>query len=467
MPFRLAPLLPVLLALISAQGALGIMTPLIPLLLLQLGASASVIGVVASAYYVGFLVGALTCERVVMRVGHIRAFAVFAAGAADAALLLVFAHAPWQVALLRLAIGYASSGLFLVVESWLNDRADSATRGRTFGAYLVASWGASALGPLALNVVAATPMLFVVVGIAFATAVLPLALTQQANPLVRPQAHFVLGRLYRVSPVGIACCLASGLINGAYYSLVPVFLERAGYGAGSVAAYISAAMLAGLLVQYPVGMLSDRFGRRPVMLGAVAAAFVLAIALGLAAGVPFLAIAALGFCFAAMTAPLYGLGAGQTNDRMERGDYVAASGGLLFIWSLGSAVSPSVAGLLMGRAGPAGLFGYLAAMLAALGLFTAARMLARDEVPRAQRTGFVPAAADDHGIVVPRERRRTPRLRPAGMAGKTLAQQGKGGIAHGFSRSARRRVGAAAGASAARPLRPPVARAAAARTGPG
>lgn len=391
MSFRVAPLLPVLLGLIAAQGALGIMTPLIPLLLLKLGASSSAIGVVASAYYAGFLAGALTCDRVVMRVGHIRAFAVFAAIAADAALVLVFAKAPWQVGLLRLGIGYASSGLFLVVESWLNDRADSTTRGRVFGAYLVASWGASAAGPLALNVVAPAPILFVLVGILFATAVLPLALTQQANPEVRPQVHFALGRLYRASPVGIACCIAAGVVNGAYYSLVPVFLERSGYGAGSVAAYISAAMVAGLLVQYPVGMLSDRFGRRPVMVSAVTAAFVLAIVLGFAAGIPFPAIAAIGFCFAGMTAPLYGLGAGQTNDRMERGEYVAASGGLLFVWSLGSAASPSVAGVVMGHIGPSALFGYIAAVLGGLGLFTTARMLLRDEVPRAQRSPFVPA----------------------------------------------------------------------------
>ena len=404
MPFRLAPLLPVLLGLICAQGALGIMTPLIPLLLLRGGASSSAIGLVASAYYVGFLGGALSSDRVVMRVGHIRAFAVFAAVAADAALLLVFARAPWQVAGLRLLIGYASSGLILVVESWLNDRADSATRGRVFGAYLVASWGASAAGPLALNVLAPTPMLFVLVGILFATAVLPLGLTHQANPEVRSQTHFALGRLYRVSPVGVACCLSSGLVNGAFYSLSPVFLQGGGYGAPSVAAFISAAMVAGLLVQYPVGMLSDRFGRRPVTVVAIGAALALAVLLALARGVPFPAVAALGFCFAGMTAPLYGLGAGQTNDRMQRGDYVAASGGLLFVWSLGSTVSPSVAGALMGRAGPAGLFFYLALVLAALGLFTFARMLLRGEVPRERRTAFVPApsAPPRHSELAPR-----------------------------------------------------------------
>jgi MFS family permease len=391
MPFRLGPIAPVLLGLISAQVALGIMTPLIPILLLRVGASSPAIGLVASAYYVGFLAGAMSCDRIVTRVGHIRAFAVFAALAADAALLLVFCAEAWQVALLRALIGFASSGMFLIVESWLNDRSDATNRGRAFGAYLVASWGASALGPLALNVVEAAPIMFVLVGVGFATAVLPMALTRQANPIVRPQAHFALLTLYRVSPSGVACCLGAGLINGAYYAMVPVYLQRQNFGSGSVAAFISAAMIAGLLVQYPAGALSDRFGRRPILLGTLGAGFLIAVAMAFFGGVSLLLVNVLGFGFAAMTAPLYGLGAGQTNDRMERGDYVAASGGLLFIWSLGSTLGPGLAGGLMGFVGPGGLFAYLAVVLGVLGAFTWARMLLRGEVPRERRGPFVPA----------------------------------------------------------------------------
>ena len=405
MPLRLGPIAPVLLGLISAQIALGIMTPLIPLLLLRVGASSPEIGMVASSYYIGFLAGALLCDRIVMRVGHIRAFAVFAALAADASLLLVFSAVAWQVAGLRLLIGFASSGMFLVVESWLNDRSDASTRGRVFGAYLVASWGASALGPLVLSVVRASPEMFVLVGIAFATAVLPMALTRQTNPAVHPQAHFAFAKLYRASPVGMACCLASGLINGAYYSLVPVYLERQGYGSESVAEFISAAMIAGLLVQYPIGVVSDRIGRRPVMLAVVGAGFVLSVAFALFGGSALGLAMGLGFGLAGMTAPLYGLGAGQTNDRMERGEYVAASGGLLFTWSLGSTVGPGLAGVVMGRLGPAGLFFYLALVLAVLAVFTTARMLLRSEVPRDQRSRFVPAtsATSQHADLLSRK----------------------------------------------------------------
>ena len=393
MPFRLVPIAPVLLGVVCAQAALGLMTPLIPLLLLRVGASSTAIGAVASAYFMGFLVGALTADRIVTRVGHIRAFAVFAAAAADAALLLTFCGHAWQVALLRLAIGFACSGMFLVAESWLNDRADATTRGRVFGAYLVASWGASALGPLALNVVRPSPLLFVAVGLAFATAVLPMALTVQANPEVPRQAHMGIAKLFRISPVGVACALASGLLNSAYYGLAPVYLQRIGYGPGEVAAFVSASMVAGLAVQAPVGWLSDRIGRRRLTLAVLACGFAAAIALALAGHLPFAGLAAIGFVYAGVTAPLYGLGAGQTNDRMARGDYVAASGALLFTWSLGSSVGPFLAGGIMGQVGPAGLFAYSIVVLGVTGAFTGVRMLQRGEVPAGQRSGFVPSLA--------------------------------------------------------------------------
>jgi MFS family permease len=391
MPFRLGPIAPVLLGVVSAQVALGIMTALIPLLLLQVGVSAPAIGYVASAYFLGFLAGALTANRVVRRVGHIRAFAVFAALCADAALLLVFARDAWEVALLRGVIGYNSSGMFLVAESWLNDRADASTRGRAWGAYLVASWGGAAAGPLALSAVDASPEMFVLVGMAFATALLPMALTHRVNPEVGSQIHFGLVRLFRTSPVGVVCCLSSGLVNSAFYGLVPVYLERHGFGSGEVAGFLSAATVAGLLVQYPVGMLSDRVGRRPVTLGVLVVGLGAALTMQFIGALPYVVVASIGALLAAMTAPLYGLAAGQTNDRIEGRDYVAASGGLLFIWSLGSSVGPGAAGALMGRAGPAGLFAYIAAVLAAAGLFTFARMLLRGEVPREQRSVFVPA----------------------------------------------------------------------------
>jgi MFS family permease len=391
MPFRLTPIVPVLLGVVCAQIALGIMTTLIPLLLLRAGVGTQTVGIVASAYFAGFLVGALIADRIVARAGHVRAFAAFAAIAADAALFMPFFTAPWLWAVLRVCIGYAASGLFLVAESWLNDRSDAATRGRTFGAYLVASWGGAAAGPLVLNGVEGSALLFVVVGLAFSTALLPMALTDQPNPALGERHFLWLHRLFAISPLGVTCCMASGLCNSAFYALMPVYLTHRGYGAGAIPLFLSVATAAGLFVQYPIGIASDRLGRRRVMLASIGIAFLLALALAKTSGTALWLAIAIGAGFAGVTAPLYGLGAGQTNDHASREDLVGVSGGLLFAWSVGSSIGPTVAGTVMSVVGPGGLFLYLAGVLGLVGLVTLARMAVRGVVPLRMRHGFVPS----------------------------------------------------------------------------
>ena len=393
MPFRLTPIAPVLLGIFSAQAALGIMTPLIPLMLVKAGISTPTIGLIASAYFVGFLLGALSCDRIVRRVGHIRAFAVFAAVAADGALMMALSDQPAVWAAMRALIGYCNAGLSLVAESWLNERSDRTTRGRTLGAYMVASWGAGVLGPLVLDVVPPISLMFAVVGLAFTTAVLPMALTHQPNPEIRRDAQLSLGELLRVSPAGVACCLTAGLVNSVFYSLIPVFLSREGYLATTVATFAAATNLSGLAVQAPVGFLSDRLGRRPVAVAVLVSSCAASVLMGLGASAIFSVFLGIGCLFAACTAPLYGLGSSLTNDRLQPGQALAATGGLLFSWSIGSTFGPSVAGVMMGRIGSSGLFVYLSVVLAIITLFVCSRMLQRSEVPREQRTSFVPVPA--------------------------------------------------------------------------
>jgi len=392
-PFRLGPIAPVLLGVVAAQIALGMMTPLIPLLLVRDGASTPTIGMVASSYFVGFLCATLVADRIVLRVGHSRAFAVFAAGATVAALAMALAVSPPVWALLRFMIGFQASGVFLVAESWLNDKATAATRGRTFGAYMVASWAGAAAGPLVLNVVEGSALLFVVVGIAFAASILPMALTQVSNPALGRGGHMWPIRLYRISPLGVACCLTAGLVNSAFYGFMPVYLARTGHSAGDVAVFVSMTMAVALLGQFPIGLLSDRLGRRPVTLAALLAAFGFALLLGLFASGTLALSIALGCGLAAAAAPLYGLGAGQTNDHVDPDEIIAACGGLLLIWALGASIGPSIAAAVMDRVGPPGLFVYLASVLAAICLFTIIRIRVRPGIPRDRQSAFVPAPA--------------------------------------------------------------------------
>ena len=395
---RVQPIAPVLLGITFVQLALGALAPFISLLLAQRGVPTPTIGLVTSAYYIGFLAGSLSCAAIVDRVGHIRAFTVFAAIGADCVLLHAVTSDPLLWGILRAATGYAMSGAFLITESWLNDKVGASSRGRVFAAYLFVTWSASAIGPLALNLHNAANFLFILIALSFATALIPMALTEVSNPEIANRAHFGVRRLFAVSPLGLAACFASGLVNSAFYGLAPVYGEKVGLGAGSISVLLTTALVGGLLAQYPIGMLSDRYGRRPTMLAVLIVALILAIGMFMLAGRLFAALLVFAFIYAAMTAPLYGLGAGQTNDYLSPREFVGASGGLLFAWALGASIGPTAAAGAMGLLGPGGLFLYLAAMLAAVALFTIFRMLRRTGLPLALQTGFVPAPHTPPGL---------------------------------------------------------------------
>jgi MFS family permease len=388
---RVQAITPVLLGITFVQLALGALAPFISLLLAQRGVPTTAIGLITSAYYLGFLAGSQTCAAIVDRVGHIRAFTVFAAIGADCALLHAIVGDPLVWGVLRAATGYAMSGAFLVTESWLNDKVDATSRGRVFAAYLLVSWSASAVGPLALNLHDAANFLFILIGICFATALIPVALTQVRNPEIAGRSHFSLRRLFALSPLGVVACFAAGLVNSAFYGLLPVYGQATGLGDARISVLLTTTMVGGLLAQYPIGMLSDRYGRRPTMLAALVAALVFATALLLLQARLFPAFLAAAFFYAAMTAPLYGLGAGQTNDYVSPREFVAASGGLLFAWAAGASAGPIVASGVMALVGPGGLFLYLVLVLGVIALFTVFRMMRRSGLPLELQTGFVPA----------------------------------------------------------------------------
>jgi MFS family permease len=388
---RVQPLAPVLLGITFVQLALGALAPFVTLLLAQRGVPTPTIGLVTSAYFVGFLGGSLSCAAIVDRVGHIRAFTVFAAIGADCVLLHAVTGDPLLWGILRAATGFVMSGTFLVAESWLNDKVGSSSRGRVFAAYLFVTWSASAVGPLALNLHDAANFLFIVIAICFATALIPMALTEVSNPEIANRTHFGVRQLFALSPLGLIACFTSGLVNSAFYGLAPVYGEAIGLGAGRISLLLTTALVGGLLAQYPIGTLSDRYGRRPTMLAVLVVALVFAVAMFVLAGQFYPVLLGFAFLYAAMTAPLYGLGAGQTNDYVSPREFVAASGGLLFAWALGASAGPIAAATAMDLLGPGGLFLYLAAVLAAIALFTVFRMLRRTSLPLALQTGFVPA----------------------------------------------------------------------------
>jgi MFS family permease len=386
----LRPVLAVLVGVVCLETALGVLSPTITLQLVHRSIPAAFIGLIGSAYFAGFLLGTLTCHRVIDRVGHIRTFAVFAALAANAVLMFLLFDQVYVWLGLRVLTGYAIAGQYVVVESWLNDKATSGNRGRIFALYMSVSWAASGISPLALNIADPTGhRLLTLAAIALVASLIPLGLTRIGNPEIGGHEHFGLIRLYRISPSGVVACFGSGIAGPAFFALLPAYMVAAGYSTHELSIVYSFSTLAGLLAQFPIGFLSDHLGRRPLMLATSAGAAAAAFCLYLVGDRSFLILAMLVFLFEGLMAPLYGLGVGQAGDYIARKDFVAASSGLLFAWGVGSAVGPSIAGGMVSLLGPRSLYLFMAGAMAAMALFVIWRMLRRPAKSAKDQGNFV------------------------------------------------------------------------------
>jgi MFS family permease len=355
----------------------------------------AVVGFITSGHFVGLLAGSFTATAIIMRVGHIRAFAVFAAVASCAVLLmgLVFGAPVWFI--LRIVIGFCMAGLFMVLESWFNDGASNEKRGQTFGYYMVASSGAFAVGPFLVNLgdPAAYP-LFAITAILFNICLLPIALTRKGNPVIAKANRLKLRELMRISPLGVTGCVAAGLVNSAVYGLGAVYGDLAGLSDSGVALFFSAVIVGGLAMQLPAGWISDRYDRRTTMMGLTCGAMFFALLIVLFGGWSLPLLSVLCFAYGGMMGPIYGLSVAQTNDYVEKDQFVSVSSGLLIAYSLGAIAGPNIASWLMDGVGPVGLWLYVAVILLGLGGFTVYRMRKRTALPVKEQGQYVAAASE-------------------------------------------------------------------------
>lgn len=385
------PVMPVLLGIILIEASLGIVGAVMGIQMAARDVPSFLIGIVFSAYFGGFLAGSLTCERLINRVGHIRAFGVFAVSASIATLLLAVTDYIYAWVLFKVMTGYAIAGAFVVIESWLNDKASEDNRGRIFAVYMVVSWGAGGLSPLSLNFANTYgDILFQISTILMAAAMIPLALTKVGNPEIGHRQSFSIVKLIKASPTGVTCCMASGLLTGGFYSLLPVYVEQIGRTPKELSVLIAVGTTAALIVQYPIGYISDHYGRRPVIIGTMVVAAAMALFIGATPALPFTVLLGLFFVLTAFQSPLYALGVGQTNDYVDRKDFVPAAAGLLFLWGVGACVGPTLIGFIMEWVGPAGLFYYIGAGFALVALFALYRVFRRRAKTPKEQSDFVP-----------------------------------------------------------------------------
>jgi len=354
------------------------------------GFPAVVTGLVMSCYYVGYLVGTIMAPRLLRRIGHIRAFAALAAIASAAALVHGTFVNPATWGAMRFTTGLCFAGIYVVAESWLNDRATRETRGRLFAIYMVVLYvGLGAAQFLLLPWRPDTPLPFMMVSALISLAMVPIVLSAHSAPEIAVPRKVRLRDLYRDSPLGVATVMVSGLISATIFSMGPVYARLSGLNLTKVAAFMSVSILAGVVMQYPVGRLSDRLDRRTVIGVVCTIATAVAGCIVVFRRMPhplFLVLTAL---FSGFALTLYSLAVSHVNDKLEPAEMVAASSALLRINGTAAAFGPSIMGGLIAVFGPPAYFATLAALTGALTIFDVWRKLRGGAVPPDQKGRFV------------------------------------------------------------------------------
>lgn len=358
----------------------------------------AVSGLVMSGYYVGFLLGSFLVPRAIQRVGHVRVYAALASLVAAAALVHAIFVEPMVWGLMRVVAGFSYAGLYVIGESWLNDRAANEMRGKLLSVYMVIQFAGVAVGQLLLNL--ADPLgfqLFSLVAILLALAVPTMLIGTSRAPSFESPAKMGLARLFQISPLGVLGCFGVGIAHSAFFAMGAVYAKSTGLSVAQVAYFMTAAVVGGVAAQWPVGHLSDRVDRRVIIVAAacVAAGAAAAAAL-LPAGVapdlrPWLLLA-LVFALGAATLPLYSLVVAHTNDYLKPSEMVAASSSLMLVFGIGAIAGPAIVGLAMSAIGPVAFFLYLTAAHVLIALIALFRMTRRAAPSAEDRTPYQPVA---------------------------------------------------------------------------
>jgi MFS family permease len=398
----LAPVASLFLGIAFLLCGNGLQTTLVPLRAAAEGFSAIEIGMIGSSYYLGFVAGCLAGPYLILQAGHIRAFAALVSAASAVALVhpIAIDSLAWIGA--RAVTGFSLAGLYLIVESWLNDRATNANRGFVMSAYIIVNFVTITAGQLLVTTAPVTGFeLFAVASILVSIAAIPVALSRSAQPAPIALVQFRPVKLYRMAPVGLVGTFLIGVANGAFWALGTLYATSRGLNANAAAVFMSIAVIGGALMQWPIGRLSDLFDRRIVLAGvmilAAAISLLLAI-LPLGGG----GLAAMALAFGMTTLTGYSVAAAHAYDRADRSSYVEMAAGVLLANGLGSVIGPISASALIAGFGAPSLFLFIAGTQLLLTLFIGLRTLVRPAATDDEKTGFdVYSTSPVGGVLTP------------------------------------------------------------------
>ena len=370
----------------------GLHMTFLPLRASELGLSQTLIGLSGSAYFAGFLTGALVIPPIIARVGHIRSFTALLAIFLSSFLFLSLVEESFFWVLVRFVLGAVMCGSYTVIESWLAEQSDSTRHGRVLSVYTAIVLISMAVGQYLLGLTEANPLYpFILVSLLVGLAIVPVSLTRSLAPAPVPATRFDFSKLYRRSHTAFAGALGSGVVMGGFWGLGAIYALGVTNDQSFVPTFIAANIIGGALAQYPIGMASDRIDRRYVLAALCAASGVSAFGLMLADTREALLLGA--FAFGAFANSLYAVALAKAADNSRSEEFVTIGSSVLLLNALGSASSSLIIGWAMRGMGDGALFALVGAASLVTGVFIILQPPGRTAVTIEEQGAFIPATS--------------------------------------------------------------------------
>ncbi len=347
-------------------------------------------GLIMAGYYLGLFVGSLSIPYILKNVGHVRVFGAMSAIASSAVLVHAVVVDPIIWAIMRILTGFSFAGMFIVCESWLNDQSTNETRGQILSLYMIVTMAGIAGGQLMISVGSETGVeLFLLASVLVSLAVVPILISVGKAPEFLAPERISLRRIFQISPLAVIGLALNGMSIAMVFGMGAVYGKSIGMGSSEISYFMTAPVVGAMLLQYPVGRLSDRFDRRVVILGVSAMAattLLLASQLGIGQFTLLLMCMAIfgGFLF-----PMYSLCIAHANDFLTPSQMVAVASGLVMMSGAGAVIGSPLAALSLEYLGVGSFFPLLASMQFFTALFVIIRMSKRRAVPAAAQGPFV------------------------------------------------------------------------------
>ncbi|MFK3661575.1 MFS transporter [Scandinavium sp. NPDC088450] len=326
----------------------GLLTTYISLRLAHEEVSGTLIGAITAANYLGLVIGGKVGHNLIARVGHIRAY-VACAGIITAS---VVGHGlsefiPLWI-FLRLIIGLCMMCQYMVLESWLNDQAESSQRGAIFGLYMVATYLGLCGGQVILIMAAGMgPAMLLIVALCFALCLVPIALTTRTTAHPMSPAPMELGYFFKAIPKLLAATLVMGMAAGSFYGLAPVFAISQGLSTQQIGLFMGVTIFAGMVSQFPLSWLSDRYDRQHLLFYTALLFAAASLPLSLFPHLGYYWVLGMAFLSSMAMFSLYPLGVAIANDRVAPERRVSLTACLLMAFGVGACIGPLITGAIM------------------------------------------------------------------------------------------------------------------------